>query len=47
MNDPEEKTVTLHCSDCGCEYIEDEQQFCTECGGEMTDKPDVFYSEED
>jgi len=35
--------VTLHCEDCGEEYIQDEQKYCTECGGEMTTKPDEFF----
>src|SRR6267154_2070713 len=35
-----ERTTTLHCSECGAEYHTDGQEFCSECGGEMTDACD-------
>lgn len=38
-----DNTVILHCSECGEEYIMDGQEYCTSCGGEMTDQPDEFY----
>lgn len=39
--------VELHCSECGEECIEDGQQYCTYCGGEMTDQPDEFFTGEE
>ena len=38
--------TTLHCSECGLEYIQDGQKYCTECGGEMTNEIDEFTDED-
>lgn len=39
--------IPLHCVECGEEYIEDGQQYCTYCGGEMSEEPDEHFPLDD